>query len=460
LALVEHEKGVTQYGLFHQGIAPRRLQEALTMSLRVGGRKTRGSAPLDQAHLQPLLKGMLEMAGQLAGRDHREQISEPHLLRAFLASDSAARAILQDEKVDIAGLRQIAERWDAPEDESDDDSIADIATVRDRLKNRLVGQDEAIEQILPYVQLMRVGFTTPGKPVGTFLFCGQSGSGKTEMAKELARAIYGSEENLVFLEMGQFNSPESMNIFVGAPPGYVGYGEGKLTNGLRDKPRSVVLFDEVEKAHPKVWDALLRFLDEGKIDDPAGPVRDGTQCILILTSNVGAKELSRLRLQLENDPKRDAKIRAALRDAFEKEHFRVEFLNRIGELILFRTLIEEDYSNIAKRVLQRDLARLAKETQIHVTDYQGVPEAIGRYCAAIGEGARHAQRLTLKIAITPAINYMVRNSLSPPVWLKVAAVSSEEDREAEPTGRVSVSAEPRPAAGTASGPKPARSVNI
>lgn len=436
LALVEHEKGVTQYGLFHQGIAPRRIQAAVAMNLRSGARKTQGSVPLDPAHLQPLLKRMFSVAGELAGRDHVEQISEPHLLRAFLAVESAARRILEDEKVDIGGLRQIAEHYDAPEDESDDDTMADIATVRERLQNRLVGQDEAIEQILPYVQRMRVGFTTPGRPVGTFLFCGQSGSGKTEMAKELARAIYGSEENLVFLEMGQFNSPESMNIFVGAPPGYIGYGEGKLTNGLRDKPRSVVLFDEVEKAHKKVWDALLRFLDEGKIGDPAGPVRDGSQCILILTSNVGEEKLSKLRLKLENDPNREAKIRKALREAFKAEGFRVEFLNRIEEPILFRTLMKNDYVKIAERLLQRDLDRLAKKTQIHVAEYTGVAEAIGQYCDVLREGARMAQRLTQKVVITPAIEYVVKNSVTPPVWLKVDAVVLGGDQECEPVGRV------------------------
>jgi ATP-dependent Clp protease ATP-binding subunit ClpC len=436
LALVERGKGVTQYAMFHQGIVPRRVQEAITISLRSAARRTPTSLSLDYGHLQPLLQRMLSIAGELAGRDHADRISEPHLLRGFLAVDSAARRVLEDEKVSINGLREIAETYDVTDEDEEDDVMADIQTVRDRLMRRLVGQDEAIEQILPYVELMRFGFTSPGRPIGTFLFCGQSGSGKTEMAKELARAIYGSEENLVFLEMAQFNSPESMNIFVGAPPGYIGYGEGKLTNGLRDKPRSVVLFDEVEKAHPKVLHALLRFLDEGKIDDPAGPVRDGSQCILILTSNVGAEGLSKLRIQLEKDPNRQAKIRKALRDEFKALEFRVEFLNRIEELILFRTLSEDDYTEIVRRLLQRDLDRLAKDHRIHVTDYRGVPEAIGQYCKAISEGARQAQRLVRKVVITPAIGFVVKNSLTPPVNLKVEAVRLALDAECEPSGVV------------------------
>lgn len=436
LALVEREKGVTQYGLFHQGITPRKLQEAIAISLRSGGRKQRSSVPLDIAHIQPLLQRIFEVAGEVAGREHAERISEPHLLQAFLAIASAARNILEDEKVNILAMRKTAESYDQPDDEHGEDTMSDINTVKERLQARLVGQNEAIEQILPYVQRMRFGFTTPGRPSGTFLFCGQSGSGKTEMAKALAKAIYGSEENLVFLEMGQFNSPESMNIFVGAPPGYIGYGEGKLTNGLRDKPRSVVLFDEVEKAHPKVLDALLRFLDEGKIDDPAGPVRDGSQCLLILTSNLGAEHLSKMRLEIEKNPNKQALIRKALRDEFQKHNFRIEFLNRIDELILFRTLTLDDYVDIARRLLERDLRRLAKEREIHIAYDEEVPKAIGAYCQAVSEGARQAHRLVQKVVITPAIDFVLRNSLSSSVRLRVKAKVDAGQKDSEPRGEV------------------------
>jgi ATP-dependent Clp protease ATP-binding subunit ClpC len=451
LALVEREKGVTQYALFHQGVVPRRVQEALTVNLRGGARRHRDPDSLDRATLQPLLQRMLIHAGELAGRARAKRITEAHLLCGFLSIDSSARRILEDQKSDINSVRRIAEDYDVVDEEEDDEAMADIQIVRERLKRRLVGQDDAIDQILPYVQTMRFGFSTPGKPVGTFLFCGQSGSGKTEMAKELARAIYGSEENLIFLEMGQFNSPESMNIFVGAPPGYVGYGEGKLTNGLRDKPRAVVLFDEVEKAHAKVLDALLRFLDEGRIDDPAGPVRDGSQCLLILTSNVGAEQLTKLGARLTGDGSGQARARKALVEEFKKAGARIEFLNRIDELILFRTLSESDYTVIAERLLQKDADRLAKEARIHISDWTGVAGAIGRYCFAAGEGARHAQRLVRKVLVTPAIDYVIKQSLPRPAWLKLSA---ELPRFAgddglgslvEPVGRVSRSHPPEPA---------------
>jgi ATP-dependent Clp protease ATP-binding subunit ClpC len=286
------------------------------------------------------------------------------------------------------------------------------------------------------VELMRFGFSDPGRPIGVFLFCGQSGSGKTEMAKELARAVYGSEENLIFLEMGQFNSAESMNIFVGAPPGYIGYGQGKLTNGLRDKPRAVVLFDEVEKANPKVLDALLRFLDEGKIDDPAGPVRDGSQCIVILTSNVGAAELGAMAKSLVGKPNRRTELRRALRKEFQKHKFRVEFLNRNDEVVLFRSLEKDDYVEIARRYLHKVVKRLKQERQLDVDPDPGVAQAIGTYCASIEEGARAVKRLTQRMVVVPVARFALNHRCQPGCRLRVTALHAVHDQTCEPEGDV------------------------
>lgn len=437
LGLLEYDGGAAHLGLHQQGIGPRRLQEAVMLSLRRRARRDRSTAPLDRPHMQALLQRVLARAGEVTGRDHAPRIAESHLLRAFLAMDSAARGILENEKVNLAALTQAAERFDlSDEKEEEPFQMADIKVVRERMQQRLVGQDDSIERILPYVQRMRFGFSTPGRPVGVFLFCGQSGSGKTEMAKELARAVYGSEENLIFLEMGQFNAPESMNIFVGAPPGYIGYGEGKLTNGLRDKPRAVVLFDEVEKAHPRVLDALLRFIDEGRIDDPAGPLRDGGQCLVILTSNVGAEDLSKLWREIAGNPNWRTVLRKRLREEFRKHEFRIEFLNRLDEIILFRTLERQDYREIAQRVLEGELERLRRERKIHVTLEANVAASIGDYCDQIAEGARAVRRLAQSVVITPVIDFVVRNSCSPPVNLKVRAVRESPDPDCEPAGSV------------------------
>ncbi len=434
LALLVMEGGSMQYGLFLQGMQPRKIQETVTLNLQAGAKRTPTQLKLDRDHLQTVLQLILEAAAKICSVDRDEAISETHLVRAFVQEHSIARRILEDEQVNLLRLRETAVGYEIPEEDLEADTLADIETVRSRLYARLVGQDDAIERILPYVQRMRFGFTLPGKPVGVFLFCGQSGSGKTEMAKELARSVYGSEESLIFLEMGQFNAPESMNIFVGAPPGYIGYGEGKLTNGLRDKPRSVVLFDEVEKAHVRVLDALLRFLDEGVIDDPAGPVRDGSQCIIILTSNVGAEELSRLSVELEGNPDWRKEVRARLRDEFKKHNFRVEFLNRVDEPILFKTLDGDDYTEIARRQLKRILRRLEEEKNVFVDVDDLVVTGIGSHCGRINEGARAVMRLIQSLIVTPVIAFILENNLEPPVKVKVSAMLGGD--ESEPVTKV------------------------
>jgi len=442
LGLIENEGGITQYGIYQQGLMPRKIQEGTLLSIRNKVKRKHSKISLIKENVQGMLQRIFELAGKLAGRENAEKIFEKHILLAFLTIDSIARKIMEDEKVDISRLKTTAEEHDiAEEDDDNDDNFADIETVRERLYARIVGQDQAIERILPHVQRMQFGYSSPERPNGVFLFCGQSGSGKTEMAKELARAVYGSEENLIFLEMGQFNSPESMNIFVGAPPGYVGYGEGKLTNGLRNKPRSVVLFDEVEKAHARVHDALLRFLDEGKIDDPAGPVRSGSECILILTSNVGAEELAKFSREKDQSKNIEFEIRQKLRDEFKKRHFRIEFLNRIDELILFRTLDKNNYTEIAKRIIENEILRLKENHEITAHVGPTVQKAIGDYCNKIDEGARAVKRLVQSVVITPVINYVIAEKCQLPIELKVNIKSQHTNiaqaMQAEPVGVVS-----------------------
>lgn len=422
LALLAQEGGSAPYGLHRQGIPPRRVQETVALSLRGSARRARSIVPLDSEHLQGLLQVILRLAGELAGRANAAKIDEPCLFRALLAVDSAARRILEEQNVDIEKLRANAEEFEVTEDDEDEDrSLADIETLRESLRNRLVGQDDAIEQILPYLELLRFGFNVRNRPVGVFLFCGPSGTGKTEMAKELARCIYQSEENLLFLEMGQFKHVEHVNQFIGAPPGYVGYGEGKLTNGLRDKPRSVVLFDEVEKAHELVQDALLRFLDEGKIEDPAGPVRDGTQCVVVLTSNVAADELRSLWAKYEGSPNRRTEMRKELRARFRRHNFKVEFLNRVDEVILFKGLEEECYAEIARRQLAPLVAELNARQQIDVELDDSVANAIGAYCAVMDEGARPVGRLTRSLVLLEVARFVAHHHCTRPVRLKVSA---------------------------------------
>ena len=433
LALLTFEGGAMGTGLLRQGLLPRKLREVLALALGRGDRPT--TLPLDRAHLQPMLLRLLLNAAELASNDRQSTVAEVHLLRSLLGTENTARRQLELEQVDLERLAQSAESFDpAEEDAPDDDVMRDIDEIRAALHAKLVGQDEAIERVLPFIQRLRFDFRSPGRPVGVFLFCGQSGSGKTELAKELARAVYGSDEQLIFLEMGQFNGPESINILVGAPPGYVGWGQGKLTNGLRDHPRAVVLFDEVEKADsPAVYDALMRFLDEGLIDDPGGPVRDGTSCLVILTSNVGQEDLAQRARREGKEAKHSEEAADAeseslldlLRAKFRAANFRAEFLNRVDEVILFKTLTAADYTIIAERSLQRVLARLSAEKGVEVVADAATPGVIGQCCDELDQGARPVQRLCLNWVVTPVIDYVLSHpAAAGPFHVKL-----------EPTGR-------------------------
>ncbi|MFV1964639.1 MAG: AAA family ATPase, partial [Pirellulaceae bacterium] len=257
------------------------------------------------------------------------------------------------------------------------------------------------------------GYTRPNRPMAVLLFLGNSGTGKTQLAKEIAQAMYGSEDQLIFLEMGQFGDKHAKNIFIGAPPGYVGYGEGLLTNGLRDKPESVVLFDEVEKADRIVFDVLLRFLDEGKIADPAGPVRDGRRCVIVLTSNHALDMLQPL-IDRQSEAKhlpraeREAAKMEVRNEILATGFFRPEFINRVDEIILFNTFDADAYRKIVHYLLETECQRLNKEKSLDFTVDDSLQDELVRQCVArSGEGARVCLKLVGEIVIAALIDYFL-----------------------------------------------------
>ena len=245
-----------------------------------------------------------------------------------------------------------------------------LLRLEDTLHERVVGQDEAVTAVAKAIRRCRVGLKDPKRPIGSFLFLGPTGVGKTELCKTLAEAMLGDENAMIRIDMSEYMEKHTVSRLIGSPPGYVGHEEGgQLTEKVRRKPYSVVLFDEIEKAHEDVWNILLQILEDGIVTDSQGRRVDFKNTVIVMTSNVGAKNITaadtaRLGFdggEQENDEaKRFARIREAVM-AELKRTFRPEFLNRIDETIVFRQLDEEDIRKIARRMLEVTGGRMAQQ---------------------------------------------------------------------------------------------------
>ena len=234
------------------------------------------------------------------------------------------------------------------------------------IHKRVVGQDEAVRLVTEAIQRSRAGIADPNRPIGSFLFLGPTGVGKTELAKSLADCLFDDEHNLVRIDMTEYMEKFSVSRLIGAPPGYVGYDEGgQLTEAVRRKPYSVVLFDEVEKAHPDVFNILLQILDDGRITDSQGRTVDFKNTIIILTSNLGSSELLD---GIQSDGSISESARAAVMGELRRA-FRPEFLNRLDEIIMFKPLTKENLSGIIDILMEGLKKRLADKTlRLEVTD--------------------------------------------------------------------------------------------
>ena len=235
----------------------------------------------------------------------------------------------------------------------------------DTLHQRVVGQDEAVQKVAEAIQRSKAGIKDPSKPIGSFLFLGPTGVGKTELAKSLAAALFDDESAMVRLDMSEYMEKFSVSRLIGAPPGYVGYDEGgQLTEAVRRKPYSVVLFDEVEKAHPDVFNVLLQVLDDGRITDSLGKTVDFKNTIIIMTSNLGSQYLLD-GIGADGEVKPEA---AAAVDAEVRAHFRPEFRNRLDEIIMFKPLTRQNIGGIVDLLLEETNRRLAdQELSIELT---------------------------------------------------------------------------------------------
>ena len=283
-----------------------------------------------------------------------------------IANESKKRSLLRD-KVTDAEIARIIERWTGiPVSKLMEGEREKLLHLDDLLHKRVIGQDEAVSRVSEAILRSRAGIQDPNRPIGSFLFLGPTGVGKTELAKTLADALFDSEKNMVRIDMSEYMEKYSVSRLIGAPPGYVGYEEGgQLTEAVRRRPYSVVLFDEVEKAHPDVFNVLLQVLDDGRITDSQGRTVDFKNTIIILTSNLGSQYLlDGIDASGEISPQARQQVEELL-----KRSFRPEFLNRLDEIVFYKPLTRENIHGIINLLLEGLNKRLAdKQLSVTVTE--------------------------------------------------------------------------------------------
>ena len=307
---------------------------------------------------------------------------ETTLLRTEVGAEEIAEVVSRATGIPVAKMMQ-GER-------------SKLLAMEEQLHKRVVGQDEAVNLVADAIRRSRAGLSDPSKPYGSFLFLGPTGVGKTELTKALANFLFDSDEHLVRIDMSEFMEKHSVARLIGAPPGYVGYEEGGyLTEAVRRKPYSVILLDEVEKAHPDVFNVLLQVLDDGRLTDGQGRTVDFRNTVIVMTSNIGSHQIQ----SMASEPYEA--IKAVVWEEL-KDSFRPEFLNRIDEVVVFHGLDNKHIANIARIQLARLEQRLSTQ-EMHLQVSEGALEKIAESGFDPVFGARPLKR---------AIQQMIENPLS------------------------------------------------
>jgi len=263
----------------------------------------------------------------------------------------------------------VVENWTGvPVSQMIESERQNLRNLEEDLRKRVIGQDEAISAVSRAIRRSRAGLKDPKRPIGSFLFLGPTGVGKTELAKALAAELFGGEDNLIRLDMSEYMEPHTVARLFGSPPGYVGYDEGgQLTEQVRRRPYSVILFDEVEKAHPEVFNALLQIMDDGRLTDGQGRTVDFKNTVVIMTSNAGSIDLKRA-IRIGFSPKKDEDARSEQHEVMRskamenlKRIFRPEFINRIDQVVVFHALSKTELYRIVDLMLDQVRFRLSEQ---------------------------------------------------------------------------------------------------
>ena len=351
-------------------------------------------------------KGEYEKASKLQYQDLPQV--EKELEEAEALAQKEENSTLVHDKVTEEEIARIISRWTGiPVTKLNESERSKVLHLDEEIHKRLIGQEEAVEKVCEAILRSKAGIKDPTKPIGSFLFLGPTGVGKTELAKSLAQNLFDDENAMVRIDMSEYMEKYSVSRLIGAAPGYVGYEEGgQLTEAVRRKPYAVVLFDEIEKAHPDVFNILLQVLDDGRITDSQGRTVDFKNTIIILTSNIGAQSLLD---GIKEDGTIPEEVRKEVTDALHA-HFRPEFLNRLDEIILFKPLVQKDMERIANLIL-KDINKRLQDKRLHIEIAKDALEFILENAYEPGFGARPLKRYMQKHVETLAAKCILEDKV-------------------------------------------------
>ena len=351
-------------------------------------------------------KGEYEKASKLQYQDLPQV--EKELEEAEALAQKEENSTLVHDKVTEEEIARIISRWTGiPVTKLNESERSKVLHLDAEIHKRLIGQEEAVEKVCEAILRSKAGIKDPTKPIGSFLFLGPTGVGKTELAKSLAQNLFDDENAMVRIDMSEYMENYSVSRLIGAAPGYVGYEEGgQLTEAVRRKPYAVVLFDEIEKAHPDVFNILLQVLDDGRITDSQGRTVDFKNTIIILTSNIGAQSLLD---GIKEDGTIPEEVRKEVTDALHA-HFRPEFLNRLDEIILFKPLVQKDMERIADLVL-KDINKRLQDKRLHIEIKKDALDFILENAYEPGFGARPLKRYMQKHVETLAAKCILEDKV-------------------------------------------------
>jgi ATP-dependent Clp protease ATP-binding subunit ClpB len=393
LKAVEHEVGNLREQITALRARWTKEREAIN---RIGDLKKKIEALRFEAEEQTR-KGQLDRAAQIQYGELPKLEGELKKLNAAQDGKSGAARMLKEE-VDEEDIAKIVSKWTGiPVSRMLEGEVKKLVTMEDRLRERVVGQDAALNVVANAIRRSRAGLSDPKRPIGSFIFLGPTGVGKTETARALAEFLFDDEHAMLRIDMSEYMEKHAVARLIGAPPGYVGYDEGgQLTEAVRRRPYAVILFDEIEKAHPDVFNILLQVMDDGRLTDAKGRTVDFKNTVLIMTSNLGAAMLSGEALKTEHDfdMARESVMRVL------REHFRPEFLNRVDDIVIYRPLGSAQLSKILELRLD-EVRKLLEDRAISLELTESAQQLILKSGSDLAYGARPLKRALQRMVQDP-----------------------------------------------------------